>query len=69
MKKIAKAGIGLAAVAAVAATSTLVAFAVWGPSPRPTYTLEKPADHVVFNSITNNNLEIGYLQFGHLNLK
>lgn len=25
----------------------------WGPS-RPTYTYEKPADHVVFNSITDN---------------
>ena len=25
----------------------------WGPE-RPTYTLEKPADHAVFNSITNN---------------
>lgn len=25
----------------------------WGPD-RPTYTIEKPADHVTFNSITNN---------------
>ena len=25
----------------------------WGPE-RPTYTNEKPADHAVFNSITNN---------------
>ena len=57
MKTIAKAGIGLAAVAAIAATGALVAFA-WGPS-RPTYTLEKPADHIVFNSITNNNKEVG----------
>lgn len=26
----------------------------WGPENRPTYTNEKPADHAVFNSITNN---------------
>ena len=57
MNKIAKAGIGIAAVAAVAATGALVAFA-WGPS-RTTYTLEKPATKVTFNSITNNNKEVG----------
>ena len=57
MNKIAKAGIGIAAVAAVAATGALVAFA-WGPS-RTTYTLEKPAAKVTFNSITNNNKEVG----------
>ena len=57
MNKIAKAGIGIAAVAAVAATGALVSFA-WGPS-RTTYTLEKPATKVTFNSITNNNKEVG----------
>lgn len=31
---------------------TISAFA-WGPE-RPTYTMEKPADHAVFNSITDN---------------
>lgn len=55
MKKITKAGIGLAAVAAVATTGAIVAFA-WGPDDRPTYTMETPADHVTFNSITNNNV-------------
>ena len=38
------------AVAAVAVPATLFA---WGPD-RPTYTIENPADHVTFNSITNN---------------
>ncbi|MDO4684635.1 MAG: hypothetical protein Q4B06_02935 [Candidatus Saccharibacteria bacterium] len=41
----------LVLVAAVAVPASLFA---WGPASRPTYTLEKPADHVVFNSITNN---------------
>lgn len=36
--------------AAVVIPATLYA---WGPS-RQTYTIEKPADHVTFNSITNN---------------
>ena len=57
MKKITKACLGLGAVAVIAATSALVAFA-WGPS-RTTYTMEKPADHVVFNSIVDNNKEVG----------
>lgn len=58
MKQITKTGIGLAAVATITGISTLVAFA-WGPSNRATYTLASPADHVVFNSITDNNKEIG----------
>ncbi len=42
---------GLAVVlAAIAVPAGLLA---WGPD-RPTYTLEEPADHVTFNSITNN---------------
>ena len=57
MKKIMKASIGVAAVAALAGAGALVAFA-WGPS-RTTYTMAKPADHVVFNSITDNNKEVG----------
>lgn len=36
----------------VASVATAATFA-WGPS-RTTYTIENPADHVVFNSITNN---------------
>lgn len=27
----------------------------WGPADRPTYTMEQPADHAVFNSIKNNS--------------
>ena len=57
MKKIMKASIGVAAVAALAGAGALMAFA-WGPS-RTTYTMAKPADHVVFNSITDNNKEVG----------
>ena len=54
MKKLTKAGIGLAAVAAVSAASALVVFA-WG-SERKTFTIENPADYITFNSITNNNI-------------
>lgn len=39
----------------VAGVATAVTFA-WGPS-RPTYTIEKPADKVTFNSITNNPID------------
>jgi uncharacterized repeat protein (TIGR01451 family)/LPXTG-motif cell wall-anchored protein len=38
------------AAAAIIVPATLFA---WGPG-RPTYTIEQPADHVTFNSITNN---------------
>lgn len=37
-------------VAAVVVPATLVA---WGPT-RPTFTIDNPADHITFNSITNN---------------
>lgn len=47
MKKLAMA---LSVLAAVIIPATLFA---WGPD-RPTYTIQKPADHVTFNSITNN---------------
>lgn len=43
---------GLIAVTAGVVLIPAVLFA-WGPS-RPTYTMEVPADHVTFNSITNN---------------
>ena len=52
MKKLTKAGIGLAAVAAVSAASALAVFA-WG-SARKTFTMEHPADYITFNSITDN---------------
>lgn len=44
------AGLMVVAAALIVPASLLA----WGPSTRPTYTMEKPADHVVFNSITNN---------------
>lgn len=40
-----------AVIAAIAAPALLLA---WGPSDRPTYTMQNPADHVTFNSITDN---------------
>lgn len=45
----------LYAVVAVAAAVVTVpaALLAWGPD-RPTYTIDNPADHVTFNSITNN---------------
>ena len=47
-----KIGLTVATVAAVIGLGGSVALA-WGPD-RPTYTLDAPADHVTFNSITNN---------------
>jgi uncharacterized repeat protein (TIGR01451 family)/LPXTG-motif cell wall-anchored protein len=38
----------------LAAVLIPTAIFAWGPADRPTYTIEKPADHVTFNSITNN---------------
>jgi len=45
----------LTAVLAMIAAAIVIPAALfaWGPS-RPTYTIEHPADHVTFNSITNN---------------
>jgi len=44
-----------AVVAMVAAAIIVPAMVLgWGPTDRPTYTVENPADHVTFNSITNN---------------
>ncbi len=43
-----------AAIAVAAAVVTVPAVLLaWGPD-RPTYTIDNPADHVTFNSITNN---------------
>lgn len=44
--------LGMTAFVVATASLTGVAFA-WGPD-RPTYTIQQPADHVTFNSITNN---------------
>lgn len=45
----------MSALFAILAVATIVPATLfaWGPN-RPTYTIEKPADHVTFNSITNN---------------
>ncbi len=58
MNKIAKTSLGIAAVAALAGAGAYMAFA-WGPTDRATYTMAEPADHVVFNSIRDNNQEVG----------
>lgn len=57
MKKIAKAGIAVAAVAAVATSAMVIS--AFGPDNRKTYTMENPADKITFNSITNNPTLIG----------
>lgn len=47
-------GIGISVVAAILAP-LLLAQGVWAWGPeRPTYTMNQPADHAVFNSITDN---------------
>ncbi|MDR3297843.1 MAG: DUF11 domain-containing protein [Candidatus Nomurabacteria bacterium] len=57
MNKILKASAGIVAAAAITVTSAISAFA-WGPS-RPTFTLAKPSSYITFNSITDNNKEVG----------
>lgn len=57
MKKTTKAGIAVAAVAAVATSAMVIS--AFGPDDRQTYTMENPADKVTFNSITNNPTLIG----------
>lgn len=49
-KKTISLALGLAAVMPLVTGSSVMA---WGPE-RPTYTMESPADHATFNSITNN---------------
>lgn len=44
--------VGILAISVVTIATSAVTLA-WGPD-RTTYTVEKPADHVTFNSITNN---------------
>lgn len=57
MKRLTKISLGATAVAvAIVSGFTLIANA-WGPSNRATFTMEKPASYVTFNSITNNNTE------------
>lgn len=48
--------VGLAAAAAFFQydSASAVVETSWGPQDRPTYTWESPADHVTFNSITDN---------------
>ena len=45
----------LSAIIAMVAAAVIIpsVLLAWGPE-RPTYTIEQPADHVTFNSITNN---------------
>lgn len=51
-----KANLLALALVTVAATTALTAAATlaWGPAERSTFTIEKPAKYVTFNSITNN---------------
>ena len=51
MNKITKAGVGVAAIAAVAAGALVIS--AYGPD-RQTYTMQEPADKITFNSITDN---------------
>lgn len=51
MKKLTKVSLGVAAAAAIVAGAGVVS--AWGPA-RTTFTMEKPANYVTFNSITNN---------------
>ena len=57
MHKLNKLGLASALAFAMLLAGATSVFA-FGPE-RNTYTLEKPADHITFNSITNNNQEIG----------
>lgn len=57
MNKILKASVGVVAAAAITATSAISAFA-WGPT-RTLFTMNKPASYITFNSITDNNREVG----------
>lgn len=54
----------VAALAFIPATAALA----WGPE-RETYTMEKPADHVTFNSITNNSTVGDERNFVHIKEK
>ncbi len=57
MKKMTKIGLAFGAAVALVTGLTISSLA-WGPvSNRKTFTMEKPATYVTFNSITNNNTE------------
>ena len=64
MKNITKIASGLSALAFVATAIPASVYA-WGPS-RTTYTMEHPADRVVFNSITNNPKYGDERNFAHI---
>ncbi len=53
MRSVSKRTYAVAAVA-VAAVAIPASLFAWGPATRVTFTLEKPADYVTFNSMTNN---------------
>jgi uncharacterized repeat protein (TIGR01451 family) len=48
------AGVMTLAVVAFVSVAGLVSTGAWGPSDRATFTIQKPASYVTFNSITNN---------------
>ena len=54
LKKSLITSVGIIAALAGAAVATISSVNAWGPTDRPTYTNEKPADYATFNSITNN---------------
>ncbi|MBQ3292834.1 hypothetical protein IJG93_00805 [Candidatus Saccharibacteria bacterium] len=54
LKKSLIASVGIIAALATAAVINIAKVDAWGPTDRPTYTNEKPADYATFNSITNN---------------
>ena len=54
LKKSLIASVGIIAALAGTVVATINNVNAWGPTDRPTYTNEKPADYATFNSITNN---------------
>jgi uncharacterized repeat protein (TIGR01451 family) len=56
----------IALVAVLAAVIVPAVISAWGPSNRPTFTIEKPADYVTFNSITNNPKYGDERNFAHI---
>ena len=54
LKKTLIASVGIVAAFATAAIINIAKVDAWGPTDRPTYTNENPADYATFNSITNN---------------
>ena len=54
LKKLLIASVGIIAALATATITTVANVNAWGPTDRPTYTNQTPADYATFNSITNN---------------